>query len=65
MTFFQGLFKVLAGAGSVALVAVLRGVVAYFQGSQPSDVSPTLWLGLSFVGVLGLNYLISKIKLPA
>jgi len=65
MTFFKGLFKVLSAAGAVALVNLLSAVKEYFASAQPSDVNSMIWAALAFAAVLGLNFLIGKIKLPA
>lgn len=65
MTFFKGLFRVLAASGAVAVVALINAVKAYVSSATPSDVSPMIYSGIAFVVVLALNFALSKIKLPA
>lgn len=65
MTFAQGLFRVLAAAAAVGAVAIINAVKAYVSSATPSDISPMLYTGISFVVVLGLNFILSKIKTPS
>jgi hypothetical protein len=65
MTLFKGFVKALAAGAAAGAVLVVQHLIAFFQGAQPSDVSNTLWLAISFVGVLAANYLIGKIPAPS
>lgn len=59
--FFPRLLKALAAAGAAAVVIVAQALIAFFSGTNPSDVSPTLWGIVGAVAVLALNFVISKL----
>lgn len=59
--FFPALLKVLAAAASAAGVILAQKLIAFFQGSAPSDVSGIVWSAVSFVAVLVINFLVGKL----
>ena len=64
MKFFTGLLKALRVGIEGAAAVVLAQLAGFFQGPAPSDVSPTIWLAISFVAVLGINFLLGKLPKP-
>jgi hypothetical protein len=63
--FFQGLLKALRAGLEGAAVVVLGQLAGFFQGPAPSGVSATIWLGISFIAVLGINFALGKLKAAA
>lgn len=72
MKFLTGLLKALRVGIEGAAAVVLSQVLGVFKCGPnptdfcpaPSDISPTLWLGLAFVAVLGLNFALGKLPKP-
>jgi len=59
--FVQNLLKALAAGAAAAAAIVAQHLIAFFQGTPPSDVSGLVWAGVSFVAILALNFLIGKL----
>ena len=64
MTFFKTLMRTLAAVGASALLILIPKLIAVFQGTPPSDVSPVVWGIIGTVGVFVLNILLNKIPKP-
>lgn len=70
MKFFTGLLKALRVGIEAAAAVVLTNVLGVFKCGPgpmdfcptPADISAPVWLGLSFVIVLGINFLLGKLK---
>ena len=62
MKLFTGLLKALRAGLEGSAVVVLGQLAGFFQGPAPSDVSGTLWLAVSFVMVLGINFALGKLS---
>ena len=65
MKFVTGLLKALRVGIEGAAAVVLGQLAGFFQGPAPSDVSPMIWLGVSFVAVLAINFALGKLPKPA
>lgn len=61
MKFFTGLLKALRAGVEGAAAVVLGQLAGFFQGPAPSDVSATVWLAVSFVAVLAINFVLGKL----
>ncbi len=64
MKFITGLLKALRVGIEGAAAVVLTQLLGLFQGPAPTDVNPTIWLGISFVAVLGINFVLGKLPKP-
>ena len=64
MKFITGLLKALRAGIEGAAAVVLGQLLGFFQGPAPSDVSGTVWLGVSFIAVLAINFILGKLPVP-
>lgn len=65
MKFIRGLLKALRAGLEGAAAVVLGQLAGFFGGPAPSDVSGTVWLAISFVAVLAINFALGKLPKPA
>ena len=66
LTFFRGLLKALRVGIEGAAAVVGAQLLGFFQGAPPTDVNPMVWMAVSFVAVLVINFGLGKLpKLPA
>lgn len=65
MKFVTGFLKALRVGIEGAAAVVLGQLAGFFQGPAPSDIGATLWLGISFVAVLAINFALGKLPKPA
>jgi hypothetical protein len=65
MTFFKTLMRTFAAAGATALLMLIPKLIAVFQGSPPSDISPVVWGIVGTVAVFVLNLVLGEIPHPS
>ena len=64
MTLFKSLYRLLAAALAASVVEYAPKLIAFFQGSAPSDVSPMIWTVIGIVAVFLINLGVGKIPVP-
>ena len=65
MKFITGLLKALRVGIEGAAAVVLGALLGFFQGPVPTDVNATVWLGISAVAVLAINFALGQLPKPA
>ena len=64
MNFLTGLLKALRVGVEGAAAVVGAQLLGLFQGPAPLDVNPKVWMGVSFVAVLVINFALGKLPKP-